>query len=207
MFSRSWWRSTPRRQPGPIDLAIYSPTKGEESRPRVPKLERLLCLRFRRIQFPPFFLLFSRSVVTNPKKILGNSISCCVSMEQRMARNPSPTWMAVPFGLLFLVHGMHGFFLPNATHWENILSKYRDEQQPHSRTRRAISRSDKEEILLLHNKLRGQVYPSASNMEYMVSLVYRGRFGWDSFSAGLSVGLYTGMHICVCTFHIPPLNF
>lgn len=83
-----------------------------------------------------------------------------------MARSTNPTWMAIPFGLLFLVHGIHGFFLPNATQWENILSKYRDEQ-PHSRTRRAISRSDKEEILSLHNKLRGQVYPSASNMEYM----------------------------------------
>uniref|UniRef100_A0ABM5ETT4 Cysteine-rich secretory protein LCCL domain-containing 2 isoform X2 n=1 Tax=Pogona vitticeps TaxID=103695 RepID=A0ABM5ETT4_9SAUR len=87
-------------------------------------------------------------------------------MKQRMARNPSPTWMAIPFGLLFLVQEIHGFFLPNTTDLENILSKYRDEQ-PHSRTKRAISHSDKEEILMLHNKLRGQVYPSASNMEYM----------------------------------------
>uniref|UniRef100_A0AAY4E5V8 LCCL domain-containing protein n=1 Tax=Denticeps clupeoides TaxID=299321 RepID=A0AAY4E5V8_9TELE len=36
------------------------------------------------------------------------------------------------------------------------------------RSRRAISWSDREEILQLHNKLRGGVYPTASNMEYMV---------------------------------------
>ncbi|CAN0275417.1 unnamed protein product [Lampetra fluviatilis] len=39
------------------------------------------------------------------------------------------------------------------------------------RLRRAISESDKAVILDLHNKLRGQVSPSASNMEYLV---------WDS---------------------------
>nr|XP_028595914.1 cysteine-rich secretory protein LCCL domain-containing 2 isoform X1 [Podarcis muralis] len=83
-----------------------------------------------------------------------------------MARSPTLTWTVVPFGLLFLVHGIHCFFLPNATELESILSKYQEEE-PHSRTKRAISRSDKEEILMLHNKLRGQVYPSASNMEYM----------------------------------------
>uniref|UniRef100_A0A3P8ULB6 Cysteine rich secretory protein LCCL domain containing 2 n=1 Tax=Cynoglossus semilaevis TaxID=244447 RepID=A0A3P8ULB6_CYNSE len=37
-----------------------------------------------------------------------------------------------------------------------------------NRTRRAIRWSDREEILQLHNKLRGGVYPTASNMEYMV---------------------------------------
>uniref|UniRef100_A0A8D2LEK0 Cysteine rich secretory protein LCCL domain containing 2 n=1 Tax=Varanus komodoensis TaxID=61221 RepID=A0A8D2LEK0_VARKO len=83
-----------------------------------------------------------------------------------MARSLPLRQAFVPLGLLFLVHGVHCFLLPNATQWENILSKYHDEQ-PHSRSRRAISHSDKEEILMLHNKLRSQVYPSASNMEYM----------------------------------------
>ncbi|KAJ6657138.1 hypothetical protein lerEdw1_002727 [Lerista edwardsae] len=88
------------------------------------------------------------------------------STEQRMARSPALPWTVLPLGLLLLAHGLHGMFLPNSTHLEKLLSKYRDEP-PHSRTKRAISRSDKEEILMLHNKLRGQVYPSASNMEYM----------------------------------------
>uniref|UniRef100_A0A8C0RPD9 Cysteine rich secretory protein LCCL domain containing 2 n=1 Tax=Canis lupus familiaris TaxID=9615 RepID=A0A8C0RPD9_CANLF len=72
----------------------------------------------------------------------------------------------VPLGLVLLVCGAQGFFLPNVTHLEKLLSKYQQDK-PHSRVRRAIPRSDKEEILMLHNKLRGQVYPPASNMEYM----------------------------------------
>lgn len=74
----------------------------------------------------------------------------------------------VPVGLVLLVCGTQGFFLANVTHLEKLLSKYQQDE-PHSRVRRAIPRSDKEEILMLHNKLRGQVYPPASNMEYMVS--------------------------------------
>lgn len=74
----------------------------------------------------------------------------------------------VPLGLLLLVCGAQGFFLPNVTQLEELLSKYQQDK-PHSRVRRAIPRSDKEEILMLHNKLRGQVHPPASNMEYMVS--------------------------------------
>ncbi|XP_029781644.1 cysteine-rich secretory protein LCCL domain-containing 2 isoform X2 [Suricata suricatta] len=71
-----------------------------------------------------------------------------------------------PLGLLLLVCGAQGFFLPNVTHLERLLSKYQQDK-PASRVRRAIPRSDKEEILMLHNKLRGQVYPPAANMEYM----------------------------------------
>lgn len=74
----------------------------------------------------------------------------------------------VPLGLVLLLCGAQGFFLPNVTHLEKLLSKYQQDQ-PHSRARRAISRTDREEILMLHNKLRGQVSPPASNMEYMVS--------------------------------------
>nr|XP_060508729.1 cysteine-rich secretory protein LCCL domain-containing 2 [Panthera onca] len=72
----------------------------------------------------------------------------------------------VPLGLLLLVCGAQGFFLPNVTHLKELLGKYQQDK-PHSRVRRAIPRSDKEEILMLHNKLRGQVHPPASNMEYM----------------------------------------
>lgn len=72
----------------------------------------------------------------------------------------------VPLGLVLLVCGAQGFFLPNVTHLEKMLSKYQQDR-PHSRVRRAIPRADKEEILMLHNKLRGQVYPPASNMEHM----------------------------------------
>lgn len=74
----------------------------------------------------------------------------------------------VPLGLVLLVCGAQGVFLPNITQLEKLLSKYQQDK-PHSRVRRAIPSSDREEILMLHNKLRGQVYPPASNMEYMVS--------------------------------------
>nr|AJE59585.1 CRISPLD2 [Sus scrofa] len=69
-------------------------------------------------------------------------------------------------GLALLVCGAQGFFLPNVTHLEKLLSKYQQDR-PHSRARRAIPRVDQEEILMLHNKLRGQVSPPASNMEHM----------------------------------------
>jgi hypothetical protein len=73
----------------------------------------------------------------------------------------------IPVGLALLICGAQGFFLPNVTKLEKLLGRYQAE--PHSRTRRAIPRADREEILLLHNRLRGQVSPPASNMEYMVS--------------------------------------
>ncbi|KAG3256750.1 cysteine rich secretory protein LCCL domain containing 2 [Ictidomys tridecemlineatus] len=69
-------------------------------------------------------------------------------------------------GLALLLCGAQGFFLPNATQLESLLSRYQ-QAEPHSRARRAIPRTDREEILMLHNKLRGQVHPPASNMEYM----------------------------------------
>lgn len=89
----------------------------------------------------------------------------------------------IPLGLVLLVCGTHGFFLPNVTHLEKLLSKYQQDE-PHSRVRRAIPRSDKEEIIMLHNKLRGQVYPAASNMEYMVSA---GTPPWGGEALALSV--------------------
>ncbi|RMC15265.1 hypothetical protein DUI87_07453 [Hirundo rustica rustica] len=62
--------------------------------------------------------------------------------------------------------------LPNATLLEELLEKYMDEDGEwwiaKQRGKRAITDSDMQSILDLHNKLRGQVYPPASNMEYMV---------------------------------------
>nr|XP_023857914.1 cysteine-rich secretory protein LCCL domain-containing 2-like [Salvelinus alpinus] len=64
-------------------------------------------------------------------------------------------------------------FLPDSNELRQLLSRYQDDQNSTdktagSRTRRAIQWTDRGEILQLHNKLRGQVYPTASNMEYMV---------------------------------------
>lgn len=54
-----------------------------------------------------------------------------------------------------------------------LMEKYLDEDgdwwRAKQRGRRAISQSDMQAILDLHNKLRGQVYPQASNMEHMVN--------------------------------------
>nr|XP_012621181.1 cysteine-rich secretory protein LCCL domain-containing 2-like [Microcebus murinus] len=73
---------------------------------------------------------------------------------------------AVPLGLVLLVCGAQGYFLPNVTRLGELLGRYQ-RAEPHSRARRAIPREDREEILMLHNKLRGQVHPPAANMEYM----------------------------------------
>uniref|UniRef100_A0A4W3H2S6 Cysteine-rich secretory protein LCCL domain containing 1b n=1 Tax=Callorhinchus milii TaxID=7868 RepID=A0A4W3H2S6_CALMI len=54
---------------------------------------------------------------------------------------------------------------PNATaELDAILGKYMEEEE---RAKRSITDSDRQVILDLHNKLRGQVSPRASNMEYM----------------------------------------
>ncbi|KAI2667624.1 Peptidase inhibitor 15 [Labeo rohita] len=75
------------------------------------------------------------------------------------------------FVLLVTVQTVVSMVIPNATHLEAILEKYMDKDeawwQSKSRGKRAISQSDMQLILDLHNKLRGQVYPPASNMEYM----------------------------------------
>ncbi len=76
------------------------------------------------------------------------------------------------FVLLVTVQTVVSMVIPNATHLEAILEKYMDKDeawwQSKSRGKRAISQSDMQLILDLHNTLRGQVYPPASNMEYMV---------------------------------------
>uniref|UniRef100_A0AAR2JGT1 LCCL domain-containing protein n=1 Tax=Pygocentrus nattereri TaxID=42514 RepID=A0AAR2JGT1_PYGNA len=80
----------------------------------------------------------------------------------------------LPIALLMLVTQMAtSLFLPDSPELRRLLSRYEDELEPNntasaSRVRRAIQWSDREEILALHNKLREGVYPTASNMEYMV---------------------------------------
>lgn len=74
--------------------------------------------------------------------------------------------------LLFIAQAVSAMVLPNATLLEELLEKYMDEDGEwwiaKQRGKRAITDSDMQSILDLHNKLRGQVYPPASNMEYMV---------------------------------------
>ncbi|XP_021112273.1 cysteine-rich secretory protein LCCL domain-containing 2 isoform X2 [Heterocephalus glaber] len=72
----------------------------------------------------------------------------------------------VPLGLVLLVCGAQGFLLPNVTELGELLGRYQ-RAEPYSRVRRAIPREDREEILRLHNQLRGQVSPPASNMEHV----------------------------------------
>lgn len=85
------------------------------------------------------------------------------------------TWLPVLSVLLLCVTDSASLFLPDSKELRQLLSRYEEELGQSStsktagnRTRRAIRWSDREEILQLHNKLRGGVYPTASNMEYMV---------------------------------------
>ncbi|XP_064010828.1 cysteine-rich secretory protein LCCL domain-containing 1 isoform X2 [Pogoniulus pusillus] len=79
-------------------------------------------------------------------------------------------WLPVT-ALLCLAQALSALVLPNATLLEELLEKYMDEDGEwwiaKQRGKRAITDSDMQSILDLHNKLRGQVYPPASNMEYM----------------------------------------
>ncbi|XP_076838128.1 cysteine-rich secretory protein LCCL domain-containing 1b [Brachyhypopomus gauderio] len=74
--------------------------------------------------------------------------------------------------LLLAVQTAVAMVIPNATHLEDVLGLYLDQEESgwegRPRGKRAISHSDMQLILDIHNKLRGQVYPPASNMEYMV---------------------------------------
>ncbi|MGH0161464.1 UNVERIFIED_CONTAM: hypothetical protein FKN15_061034 [Acipenser sinensis] len=74
--------------------------------------------------------------------------------------------------LLCIVQTVVTTVIPNSTHLESLLEKYMDKDEKwwisKQRGKRAITESDMQAILDLHNKLRGQVYPTASNMEYMV---------------------------------------
>lgn len=85
------------------------------------------------------------------------------------------TWLLVPV-LLLCVPSSTSLFLPDSEELRQLLSRYEGEADAvagggnasGNRSRRAIRWSDREEILQLHNKLRGGVYPTASDMEFMV---------------------------------------
>ncbi|KAK7118246.1 hypothetical protein R3I94_021919 [Phoxinus phoxinus] len=76
--------------------------------------------------------------------------------------------------LLLVTQSVFAMVLFNATDLGILLDKYLEDDDDgewmveRQRGKRAITASDMQAILNLHNKLRGQVYPPASNMEYMV---------------------------------------
>uniref|UniRef100_A0A8C6VTV5 Cysteine rich secretory protein LCCL domain containing 2 n=1 Tax=Nothobranchius furzeri TaxID=105023 RepID=A0A8C6VTV5_NOTFU len=81
-------------------------------------------------------------------------------------------WPLTP-SLLLLLCVIHtsSLFLPDSKELRELLIRYEQEaglNPAGNRTRRAILWSDRDEILQLHNKLRGSVYPTASNMEHMI---------------------------------------
>lgn len=86
---------------------------------------------------------------------------------------PLPGWVRAASLFLCLTQTVLAMVLTNSTKLESILDKYSDKDEEwwraRSRGKRAISEGDMHLILDLHNKLRGQVHPPASNMEYMVS--------------------------------------
>lgn len=86
---------------------------------------------------------------------------------------PSVGWIRAAALLLGLTQTVLAMVPNNSTPLESILDKYWDKDEDwwraRPRGRRAISEGDMHLILDLHNKLRGQVYPPASNMEHMVS--------------------------------------
>ena len=90
-------------------------------------------------------------------------------------KSPLPflCWVRAASLFLCLTQTVLAKVLTNSTRLESILEKYRDKDEEWWRVRprgkRAISEGDMHLILDLHNKLRGQVHPPASNMEYMVS--------------------------------------
>lgn len=86
---------------------------------------------------------------------------------------PLPGWARAVGLYLCLTQTVLSTVLPNSTWLESILDTYRNKNEEwwreRSRGKRAITEGDMHLILDLHNKLRGQVHPPASNMEYMVS--------------------------------------
>lgn len=92
-------------------------------------------------------------------------------MRSFAMKQVSKEWFRVT-ALLCIAQAVAAMVLPNATLFEKLLEKYMDEDgewwTAKQRGKRAITDSDMQSILDLHNKLRGQVYPQASNMEYMV---------------------------------------
>lgn len=90
-------------------------------------------------------------------------------------KSSPPEWLRCLCVLVILQTAV-SMVLPNSTDLSALLEKYMEEDgdgwQAKQRGKRAISQSDMQAILDLHNKLRGQVYPQASNMEYMVNTYF-----------------------------------
>ncbi|XP_041624437.1 cysteine-rich secretory protein LCCL domain-containing 1 isoform X1 [Vulpes lagopus] len=95
-----------------------------------------------------------------PGEILRSFIMKCTAQE----------WLRVTT-VLFMARAIPAMVVPNATLLEKLLEKYMDEDgewwMAKQRGKRAITDNDMQSILDLHNKLRSQVYPTASNMQYM----------------------------------------
>lgn len=108
-----------------------------------------------------------------------------------------PHWVGAASLFLCLTRTVLAMVLNNSTQIESILDKYTDKDgewwRARSRGRRAISEGDMHLILDLHNKLRGQVHPPASNMEYMVS-------------AGDTAVCFTGIQVSIVRVRIQLLK-
>lgn len=101
-----------------------------------------------------------------PGDILRSFIMKCTARE----------WLRVTT-VLFMARAIPAMVVPNATLLDKLLEKYMDEDgewwMAKQRGKRAITDNDMQSILDLHNKLRSQVYPAASNMEYMVRKIFK----------------------------------
>lgn len=122
--------------------------------------------------------------IWNCERSLSISTSCCLVLKYKLRSSSvrmtcaTVTWPLVLVLVLLCIRDSASLFLPDSSELRKLLSRYEEEAEQKgtsntagNRTRRAILWSDREEILQLHNKLRGGVYPTASNMEYMVRLL------------------------------------
>lgn len=109
-------------------------------------------------------------VQTQPATVVWKSDPGSSSVRMTCA---ATAWLLVLPLMLLCVRDSSSLFLPDSKELRQLLSRYEEGTDETSntsgnRTRRSIRWSDREEILQLHNKLRGGVYPTASNMEHMV---------------------------------------
>uniref|UniRef100_A0A673L084 Cysteine-rich secretory protein LCCL domain containing 1a n=1 Tax=Sinocyclocheilus rhinocerous TaxID=307959 RepID=A0A673L084_9TELE len=121
--------------------------------------------------------------------------------------------------VLLVTQSVFAMVLFNATDLGILLEKYLDDDGDwmveRQRSKRAITASDMQAILDLHNKLRGQVYPPASNMEYMVwdTELERGAQEWAETclwehgptgllpQIGQNLGVHWGRSECALVFY------
>ncbi|KAL6085876.1 hypothetical protein STEG23_034578, partial [Scotinomys teguina] len=114
-------------------------------------------------------LLVQSSVVASPS----SSPHLCSPVWRGWGqlRRPAVLLGSALAGNITLERVVPAMVVPNATLLEKLLEKYMDEDgewwTAKQRGKRAITDNDMQSILDLHNKLRSQVYPTASNMEYM----------------------------------------